>query len=187
MKKILLSAISMLFLCMSQAVIAQDKNLKIIKPMVVKYANLIGCADWSEVKAITKYSDKENGIEGAYVALIPSDIECAGGSGTTFSTIVVINTAEGRAGMEGNGNDYWKVIPSLSQPIADVTGAPRSLDGIYQKNGQLFATGSEYGPNDANCCPSLKLTYKVVLSKKSITFSKEETKDFYKWTFTKVK
>jgi hypothetical protein len=187
MKKILLSITSMLVLCLSQTAVAQDKNLKVIKPMVAKFANLVGCAEGSESIAITKYSDKENAIEGAYVALIPSDIDCMGGSGTTFSTIVVINTAEGRAGMEGNGNDYWKVIPSLSQPIADVTGAPRSLDGIYQKNGQLFATGSEYGPNDPNCCPSLKMTYKVVLSKKSITFSKEETKDFYKWTFTKVK
>jgi hypothetical protein len=176
----------MLVLCLSQTAVAQDKNLKVIKPIVMKFASLIGCAE-SEVPLISKFSDKENGIEGAYVAIVSSDIDCLGGTATVLPTIVLVTTAGGRIGFDNNGNDYWKVIPSLSEPIASSSGAPRALDTLYQKNGQLFATGMEYGPNDANCCPSLKMTYKVVLSKKSVTFSKEETKDFYTWTFVKAK
>jgi hypothetical protein len=92
-----------------------------------------------------------------YVTVVNSDFGCLGGSGTTAGRLVVLQV------------DGWRtyVLPGLSES-ADVIGAPRFFTSVYVKNGQLHATSVSYGPDDNQCCPSLREIYRVDLTHKEL-------------------
>lgn len=183
--KTLLAIISIISACNT---FAADNSFKYIKPLALKYADSIGCADVTiDPKLVSKFTDKTNDIDDAYIAIVNSDADCMGGSGTSSGMIVILKKANGREGIEDPKFDYLKVVPSLSEPIAVSNSPTRSLTSIYQKNGQLFATGAEYGANDSNCCPSIKTIYKISLTKKIISLSKEDNRSIYTWNYEKVK
>lgn len=169
--------------------VAAPKTLsaKEATPLVLNYLGATGCPDSDTVdqELLAGFSDASLKVSG-YVAAIPADMTCAGGSGTTASTLVFIRTASGREPTENNPR-YLKVDPEISQPMAWVNQAPRAIMSLYQKGGQLYATGLEYGKDDSNCCPSIKMVYKVTLKKKSLTISKDEIRDAYTWIFTPTK
>lgn len=168
--------------------IAADTSFKYIKPLALKYADSIGCADTTvDPKLVSKFTDKENNVQDAYIAIVYSDAECMGGSGTSGGTIVVMKKADGREGMDDPTYSYLKVVPSLSEPIAVSNSPIRTFTSIYQKNGQLFATGNEYGDKDPQCCPSIKTLYKVSLIKKIFSLSKDDNRSLYTWNFEKIK
>lgn len=188
MKNILIGLAAATFALTVPFSFAADQSFKPIKGLAIAYASSTGCADDElNPKLVTKYSDKANGIENVYIAVIGSDSECLGGSGTGAATIVVLKTASGREGIDDPTFSYLKVVPELSEPVAKSTAPTRFITSIYQKNGQLFATGNEYAANDSNCCPTLKTIYKIDLLKNVVTLSKDDKRELYTWNFTKVK
>lgn len=154
--------------------------------MVFDYLQATGCPGSEfDAKNVFPFADVSAGVESAYLALVASDLTCAGGSGTSVTALVLVRTASGQEGGE-NPLAYLRVDPNLSQPVAQTVGAPRAITGFKQVGGQLFAQGVEYGPDDANCCPSLKTTYKVSLKKKNVGTA-DEPRDVFTWEFTSIK
>jgi len=144
-----------------------------LAPVAVKYAESLGCA-----KNIARF-DVWRSVEGApstYVTVVNSDFGCLGGSGTTAGRLVVLQV------------DGWRtyVLPGLSEPSADVIGAPRFFTSVYVKNGQLHATSLSYGPDDNQCCPSLREIYRVDLTHKELKPEGRGPAWAYTWNFVKV-
>lgn len=166
-----------------------DTSFKYVNALVNKYSSSIGCTqERLNPRLVSRFADKVNGLEGLYVAAIATDIHCAGGSGTGAFRLVLMGKAKMRATEDSDPDlDYLRVYPELSEPTAIVNGAPRLLTSLYMKEGQLQATGLEYGEQDANCCPSIRTIYKVTLSKREITLEKDDLRSLYTWNFVKVK
>lgn len=172
----------------SQSSFAQSAPFKKIASVATAFATATGCQlDEVDARLVTKFSDKGLGIENAYIAVVASDLNCMGGSGTGSMNLYVLKTADGRPVELDSTFEYLKVVPTMSAPVAKSNAPTRALTSIYQRNGQLFATGLEYGPEDTNCCPSLKTIYSIKLQKKIVALSKEDSRDLYSWVYTKVK
>lgn len=168
--------------------VAADIPFKAIEKQAASYAKSVGCYQGGpDPKLVTQYEDKPNGIEKAYIAVVSSDSNCDGGSGTSTANLVFLSIASGKAGIEDKNPDYLKANPVLSEPIARSDAPTRFLTSLYQKNGQLYATGLEFGSDDANCCPSLKTIYKITLNKKLVTMTKDDNRSLYTWNFVKIK
>lgn len=174
---------------MMASVIAAPKTLsaKAATPLVFNFLGATGCPDDETVdpKRFVKYSDASLKISG-YVATVAADTGCAGGSGTVGSTLVFLRMPEGRDRAEEDVS-FLRVDAEMSQPIVRVNNSPRAVTSLYQKGGQLFATGLLHGKDDANCCPSIKTLYKVSLQKKSVTVARDDIRDMYTWVFSPVK
>lgn len=138
-----------------------------------------------EASNIIPFADRANGVVNAYLAVISSDLTCAGGSGTSTSALVLLRTSPGQEGSE-NALAYLKVDADMSAPVAPIVGAPRAITGFQQRGGQLYAHGVEYGPDDANCCPSVKTSFKVSLRKKAVG-TPDVPRDIYTWVLSPVK
>ena len=154
--------------------------------MAITYASQIGCVEEGtqvDPKNVTKFIDERADIEDAYIVMVPSDLYCAGGSGTVSFNLFLLERASGRNIEIDPDFNYLRVNAEVSQPVATSNG-PRDITSVYQKNGQLFATGLEHGDRDPNCCPSLKTIYKVALKKRTVEISKDEHRTFYSWDFT---
>lgn len=166
--------------------VAATKNFSVNEaaPLVMKYLSATGCPDASTVDAdsYAKFSDAALKISG-YVAVVTADTSCAGGTGTVRSTLVFLRTDSGTAAADAR---FVRVYPEMSAPIARVYNAPKVVTGVYQKGGQLYATGLEYGKDDGHCCPSIKTLYKVGLKKKAITLNSDDVRPAYTWVFTPV-
>lgn len=166
---------------------AAPKNLsaKDAAPLVFKYLGATGCPDLEKLgpESFTKFSDPALKISG-YLASVTADTTCAGGTGTIGSTLVFLRTDSGRASEDAK---YVRVSAEMSEPIARVYNAPQFLTGLYQKGGQLYATGLEFDKDDGHCCPSIKTRYKVVLKKMVITLNKDDIRDVYTWDFSPIK
>lgn len=154
-----------------------------LAPVAVKYAESLGCGGSGELDALDAKNiarfDVWRNVEGApstYVTVVNSDFGCLGGSGTTAGRLVVLQV------------DGWRtyVLPGLSEPSADVIGAPRFFTSVYVKNGQLHATSVSYGPDDNQCCPSVREIYRVELSHKEYKHEGGAPKRDYTWNFVKV-
>ncbi len=186
MKKLssaLLIAVSTL--TMANAVAAPKFTAKVAEPLVINYLRATGCPDASTVESdsFATFTDAALKISG-YVAIVTADPTCAGGTGTVRSTLVFLRTDSGR---QVEDTRYVRVDAEISQPIARVYDAPKAIMSVYQKEGQLFATGLEYAKDDGHCCPSIKTLYKVGLKKKAITLAQDDVRDAYTWVFTPVK
>lgn len=154
-------------------------------PLVFTYLHTIGCPDDETLdpKRFAKFSDPALKISG-YVASVTADTSCTGGNGTVGSTLVFLGTNSGRA-IENMMS--VRVRPEMSEPVAWVYNSPKAVTSLYQKGGQLYATGLEHGKGDANCCPSIKTLYKVSLQRRAITVEKDEVRDVYSWKFFPVR
>jgi len=168
----------------AHAALPKSVPLKQIKPLVSNYLESIECSDGDAIdpKLATRFVDKANHIDG-YLAVTTVDYGCAGGSGTQGPALVFIRVASGKEGM-GDELLNLKVDPNLSHPIAEHS-LPRALSSIYVKDSQLYGTGLEYGKDDANCCPTLKVNYKITLVKKLIPITKEISRIVYTWEVVK--
>ncbi len=151
-----------------------------LEPKITKYAEAIGCGAGLGEKNIAHVSFPILKYSSTYVAMVDTDIACSGGTGTDASRLVFLASGTSR-------EEEAYVVPALSEPSAVVTGGPRYITSLYTKNGQLHATGLEYGPNDANCCPSIRTIYQVDLTHKEILHDKARLPSFsYHWNFVKT-
>lgn len=158
-----------------------------LAPVAVKYAESLGCGGDGELDALERKNIARFDVSGAgdkapstYVAAVNADFTCFGGSGTTRSRLVVLEVQTWRA----SAPTY--VLPELSEPIADAIGAPPFFTSLYVKNGQLYATSLNYGPNDTQCCPSFREIYRVDLTHKELKPEGSGPERAYTWNFVKV-
>jgi hypothetical protein len=154
-----------------------------LAPVAVKYAEALGCGGSGELEALDDKNVARFDVWGTgektpstYVTVVNSDFGCLGGNGTTAGRLVVLQV------------DGWRtyVLPELSEPTADVIGAPRFFTSVYVKNGQLHATSVSYGPNDNQCCPSLREIYRVDLTHKELKPEGRGPERAYTWNFVKI-
>lgn len=119
-----------------------------LAPIAIKYAESLGCGGDGNLEALGKKNIARFDVLGTgthettYVTAVYSDFGCAGGSGTTLSHLVVLGVQQWRP----SAPTY--VLSELSEPNAEVIGAPGHITSIYVKNGKLHATSTEYGPDD---------------------------------------
>lgn len=159
----------------------QTISLKQIHPVVTKYAESLGCGAEIVPKNLARFlvPGYEDSEIGTYIVAVNSDVGCQGGSGTNFANLIVV-------GSPSTIPDRIYVLPEFSQPGAQVIGAPRNITRLYVKNDALQATGLEYGDNDPNCCPSIKVIYRVELSSKEVELEKDNKQKVYLWRFIKI-
>lgn len=153
-----------------------------LTPQITGYAESIGCGSTISEKNIARIDIASLGeaVIGTYVAMVDTDIGCHGGSGTGGSRLVFLGAESGR-------EDRTYVMPALSEPSAIVTGRPRHITSLYVKSGQLYATGLEYGPDDTNCCPSIRTIYRVDLKEKEVNHDESQVPTYsYLWKFVKT-
>lgn len=175
----------------TMAASAQEENrartYEELAPVVVKYAEALGCGGDGELDAlgqknIARFDVYGLGDEGpsTYVAAVNADFGCYGGSGTTRGHLVVLEVQT----LRPSAPTY--VLPELSEPIANSVGAPPFFTSLYVKNGQLHATSISYDPDDNQCCPSVREIYRVELSHKEYKHEGGAPKRDYTWNFVKV-
>lgn len=167
---------------------AQPPSFERISQIAQGYVEQAGCFDDTvkiDPKNVTKFNDKEAGMEDAFIVMVPADIHCGGGSGTSSFNLILLERAGLRTAEDDPDYSYLKVNVDASEPVAYSNG-PRSITSVYQKNGQLFATGLEYATNDPNCCPSIKTIYKVNLKKRILELNENEDRVLYSWYFTRT-
>jgi hypothetical protein len=157
-------------------------SLTMVKQLTLNYLGATACLDGDiDLKLFSPYVDPSNKVRG-FVVIVHSDLYCALGSGTVNPTFVFLKTADGQAG-QGKELPFLRVDPALSEPIAQTRNGPKAITSLFEKGGQLYATGMSYGKDDANCCPSVSSTYRVVLRKNLITVEKNDVRSAYTWDF----
>jgi hypothetical protein len=186
---------SLLAATLSHNAVADDAAAKRVRMLAQTYVNTMGCDVMNvEPRNLVRVTDPkantDDNLSLYYLAVVNSDLQCAGGSGTSSGHLVVVGHAADDVRWNADGihrPEDFRVRPELSEPAAATVGAPRSITSLYLNNGQLQATGLEYGDNDSNCCPSLKTIYKVDLVRKAVQVSKDDKRPVNTWVFTKIK
>ncbi|VXC77729.1 exported hypothetical protein [Burkholderia sp. 8Y] len=185
----------MLATLISHSALADDAAAKRVRTLAQTYTAALGCDVMNVeprnlVRVTGPKTNSDDNLEMYYVTVVNSDFQCAGGSGTSAGHVVVVGHAAYDVRWNSDGihrPEDFRVRPELSEPAATVVGAPRAITSLYLKDGQLQATGLEYGDNDSNCCPSLKTIYKVSLVRKDVQVSKDDKRPVNTWVFTKIK
>ena len=138
---------------------------EVIKGVLVSannYAHAISCHDGQiepkDVVTLIPYKTFDDRLDAKYAVLWSGDIGCAGGSGTNYTNISIVNVGPG---------DSYVVDPHLSSPIVTFESPVRHVDRIVRNTkDSLFLEGKEHGPNDANCCPSITVRFTLKVDKK---------------------
>lgn len=165
---------------------AKPPSLERLSEMAIAYVSQIGCVDpYTTINPenVTEFTDEEAQIKDAYIVMVPADLACAGGTGTSGSTLVLLEHAFARSIEDDPDFHYLRVNAAASEPVA-TSRKLNTITSVYQKNGQLFATALDHGNLDANCCPSVKILYKVSLRKNPVEIADGQYRTFYSWDFT---
>ena len=187
LKKILLFLASVLPVSTTIAS-AQTPSFERLSQLAQAYVEEVGCFDDGvkiDPKNVTEFSDEQAEIEDAFVVMVPADMHCAGGSGTSSFNLILLERAGDYTAEYDPEYKYLKVNVDASEPVA-YTNGPRAITSVYKKDGQLFATGLEYASKDPNCCPSIKTIYKVNLKKRVFELNEGEYRTMYSWYFTRT-
>lgn len=119
-----------------------------------KYASGISCVEIpAQAKDIAVLVPHRNdySTDGKYAVFWAGDIGCAGGSGTVSFNLAIVRV--------GAGSNFY-VDPAASSPIINLEFPTRGLERIAGKTqNTITVDAAEYGPNDANCCPSVRSRY----------------------------
>lgn len=165
MKKIIVALICILFSSVSLA----DENIPSIQEITTNiinsatnYANSISCGDVEvqpkQIAALVPYKDLDHRDDAKYAVLWDGDIGCMGGSGTTATNISIVGI--------GTNNAYF-IDPLKSSPVIHFDSPVTFVERLVgNTNDTLVLEGMEAGPNDAHCCPSIKVRFKLKVDKK---------------------
>lgn len=133
---------------------AHEITRKVISS-ATSYANAISCPgvkiEPKLVATLVPYKTMWDRMDAKYAVMWWGDIGCAGGSGTggTHVSIVTISTG-----------DSYVVDPFQSSPVIQFESPVRAVERIVSNTrDSLILEGMEYGPNDPNCCPSIKVRF----------------------------
>lgn len=119
------------------------------------YQNAISCSESriqaKDIAALIPWKTFDDRMDAKYAVLLTGDIGCAGGSGTNYTYIAMISI--------GSGNSFV-VDPSHSSPVIAFESPARYVARLVgNTRDTLILEGYEFGPNDANCCPSINLRF----------------------------
>ena len=141
------------------------------KAIAEKYIALLGC-ERREIQpnAILHVTDGDQayGLKSYYLIGLNADMNCSEGTGSVATSLIIVGNASGDVRDSVNINyvqamNDLRVRPELSSPTVVLRGSPRYIKSLYEKNGQLWATGLDYDKSDAQCCPTLLVTYRISL------------------------
>ena len=139
----------------------QEITKQIIKS-VTAYANAISCPGGTveprQIAALVPYKTMYDRMDAKYAVLWVGDIGCAGGSGTEGTNISIVTVSTG---------DSYVVDPLQSSPAIQFEIPVRGVERIVgNTRDSLILEGKEYGPNDPNCCPSIKMRFTLRVDEK---------------------
>ena len=119
------------------------------------YVDAIACSEdkieAKNVASLIPYKRATNPPNGKFAVLWSGDIGCVGGTGTSGAHISIVTVGSA---------DTYMVDPHLSSPIVSFESPIRFVERIVgNTKDTLTLEGKEYGPNDANCCPSMSVRF----------------------------
>ena len=127
------------------------------------YANSISCEvggiNSNNVVSLVPYTTIDNMYDAKYAVLCDMDVGCGGGTGSRKTSLIIVNI-----GMAEN----YCVNPSESSPTIEFSdnfpsfgGLPmRYIDKIISNtHNSITLTGNSYSAEDANCCPTIPVTF----------------------------
>lgn len=146
-------------ICASSASAADVMSVEQITNEIITsataYANSISCPHVKitpqRIAALVPWKEPDDRWDARYAALWDGDIGCDGGSGgeSTRISIVAVKT----------GNTFV-VDPLRSSPAIRFEIPVRYVTRIVgNTHDSLVLEGLAYGPNDGNCCPSIRLRF----------------------------
>lgn len=139
----------------------QEITKQIIKS-VTNYANAISCpgviVEPKQIAALVPYKNIDDRMDAKYAVLWVGDIGCAGGSGTAGTNVSIVTISTG---------DSYVVNPLQSSPAIQFESPVRSIERLVgNTSDSLILEGKEFGPNDPNCCPSIKVRFTLRVDEK---------------------
>lgn len=134
---------------------------KIIKS-VANYQSAISCSDMppeaKNIAALVPYKTLDDRLNATYAVFWIGDIGCAGGSGTSGENIAIVTVGAA---------DTFVVDPLRSSPTVSLDFPQRGYERIVgNTKDSIIVDAAEHGPNDANCCPSVRFRYTLKLDEK---------------------
>ena len=129
----------------------KEKAIAVVK----KYAQAISCTDdeygiWKFL-TLKPWEDYYARELAEFAVIWGGDVGCAGGSGTTAVHLAIVKI--------GSGNSYY-VDARNSSPPAEFEFYSRSFDSVVANTSDVIVLEAhEHGPDDANCCPTLRVRY----------------------------
>ncbi len=160
-------AFSATLFCMASSCFAQSvPPVQEITRQVIKaatsYKDAIACVEDKigpkDIAALVPYKTLDDQLEAKYAVLWVGDIGCAGGSGTYGTNISIVTI--------GVGNSYL-VDPLQSSPVIRFESPVRLVNRIVgNTRDSMILEGLEFGPKDANCCPSVPVRFTLKVDEK---------------------
>lgn len=127
--------------------------------VVTNYSKSISCEykkiNPEDIAALVPYQNLESRYDAKYAVIWGGDIGCNGSSGSFSTNIAVVRIGVGY---------IFLVDPSLSSPVVKFDIPFKSAEKIIgNTENSIIIEGLALGPDDPNCCPSVKtqVTVKV--------------------------
>lgn len=153
--------------CMASSCFAQSAPpVQEITRQVIKaatsYSVAIACEEGKigakDIAALVPYKTLDDRPAATYAVLWSGDISCAGGSGTNGTHVSIV--------MIGAGDSYF-VDPLQSSPVIQFESPVRFVSRIVgNTRDSMILEGLEFGPKDANCCPSIPVRFTLKVDEK---------------------
>jgi hypothetical protein len=120
-----------------------------------QYAAAIACGEDMveiiDVLTLNPWVEYYDSYDAEYVVIWRGDIGCLGGSGTMGIHITSVKI--------GAASSFYADARN-SSPVTKFEFSSRSFDGVVANTSDVIVMeGREYGPDDANCCPSMRVRY----------------------------
>ena len=164
MKKaiVALASVACMWSSFAQSAPSVPEITKQIVRSVTGYANAISCpgvkVEPKQIDALVPYKSIDDRLDAKYAVLWTGDIGCAGGSGTVGTNLSIVTVSTG---------DSYVVDPLQSSPVIQFESPVRGVERIVgNTRDSLILEGVEYGSNDPNCCPSIKVRFTLRVDEK---------------------
>ena len=111
--------------------------------------------DPAKVVALVPWDAKHDRSEATYAVLWSGDLGATGGSGSTAAYITIVTVCMG---------DTFVVEPTRSSPVINYEAPVRGIERIISSTkDSMTLEGLTLGPNDPNCCPSIRNRFTLKL------------------------
>lgn len=147
------------FAAFGQDAPSKDEVHKKVAAKVLAYGKSIGCLHNPNIKIVDLVPfDGQNRYEARYIVLWNGDIQCHGGSGAEFTRVALVRI--------GIANRFY-VDAKNSSPNVEFESAANHVDKVvtHTKN-TISLEGMVGDEDDAACCPSVRIRYKLKMDDK---------------------
>lgn len=148
--------------CFAQSAPPVQEITKQIIKAATSYKDAIACVEdkigAKDIAALVPYKTLDDRMDAKYAVLWGGDIGCAGGSGTYGTNVSIVTIGAG---------DSYTVNPLQSSPVIQFETPVRIVSRIVgNTRDSMILEGLEFGPKDANCCPSIPVRFTLKLDEK---------------------